>query len=307
MKVKSAILLFFTLLCTTCFAQVSGLVGLPPGFDYFYQVSKKDSIDDVRLRVQYHVTYKDAKEDADMTEDLQALDIGSRMSKYYSDAMVYCYEHLPLDLREREDKTEALQTAISQHAKYKGNVGVIYRNHPEQGNLFCYRSVEIEGITYSAYQEKYSYTEAIPQPDWTLEEGDTTICNYACQRATATFRGRTWRVWYALDLPYEEGPWKLGGLPGLILKAEDAAGEYDFTAIEIFKPKDRCIKKPDKKGYKKGSEKKIQASISACYKNLAGYIRMTEGDQSLDTMEQIGIKVNAEPRTPCFLEQEQLK
>lgn len=293
---------------TTGFAQVAGVPILIPEYNYLYQISKEDSIDDVRLRVQYYVTYKDAKEDVSMTEDMQALDIGSRMSKYYSDAMVYCYEHLPLDLREKEDKTEALQMAISQSMKYKGNIGVIYRNYPEAGNLSCYRPIEIEGTVYSVNQEKYTYTEAVPQPDWTLEAGDTTICNYACQRATTTFRGRTWRVWYALDLPYEEGPWKLGGLPGLILKAEDAAGEYCFTAIEIFKPKDRCIKKPDTRTYRNGSEKKIQETLRAYYKNPAGYIRMTEGDRTVGIMEQMGIKVNAEPRTPCFLEQkEQLK
>jgi len=305
MKNKFVALSFLSVLCATGFAQVSEVPVLMPDYNYFYQISKEDSIDDVRLRVQYHVTYKDAKEDVSMTEDMQALDIGSRMSKYYSDAIVYCYEHLPLELREKEDKTEAMQMAMSQSAKYKGNIGAIYRNYPEAGNLTCYRPIEIEGITYSSNQEKFTYTEAVPQPEWTLEEGDTTICSYACQRATATaFRGRTWRVWYALDLPYEEGPWKLGGLPGLILKAEDAAGEYSFTAIEIFKPKDRCIKKPDEKGYKKGSEKKIQETVSAYYKNLEGYLRMTQGDWMTDLMiNDMGVNLSSSPRTPCFLEQ----
>lgn len=43
------------------------------------------------------------------------------------------------------------------------------------------------------------------------------------------FKGRRWIVWYSPEISSSEGPWKLFGLPGLILKAEDNRGHYLFT------------------------------------------------------------------------------
>ena len=66
------------------------------------------------------------------------------------------------------------------------------------------------------------------RPVWKLEDGDTTIVEYACHKATTHFKGRTWHVWYAPDIPISEGPWKLSGLPGLILAAKDSEGLFSF-------------------------------------------------------------------------------
>lgn len=101
----------------------------------------------------------------------------------------------------------------------------IYKNLPVKNQL-TFR----EG-----YSPKYYYTELMPDFKWTMLEGDSTICSYSCQKAVTHFRGRIWYVWYTTDLPYNDGPWKLSGLPGLIMKAEDSKGDYSFTAFKIGK------------------------------------------------------------------------
>jgi hypothetical protein len=40
-----------------------------------------------------------------------------------------------------------------------------------------------------------------------------------CKKATTNFRGRYWEAWYTEEIPIGQGPWKLCGLPGMILKA----------------------------------------------------------------------------------------
>ena len=42
-----------------------------------------------------------------------------------------------------------------------------------------------------------------------------------------------WTVWFAPEIPLQEGPWKLCGLPGLILEACESSGQHSFTATGI--------------------------------------------------------------------------
>ncbi len=68
---------------------------------------------------------------------------------------------------------------------------------------------------------------------WILEDGNKEILGYNCKKATAQFRGRTWIVWYAPEIASSFGPWKLDGLPGLILEARDENSLLTFVATEI--------------------------------------------------------------------------
>ena len=68
---------------------------------------------------------------------------------------------------------------------------------------------------------------------WKMLGKDSVIAGYPCQLAETNFRGRTWKAWFTLDIPIPNGPWKLGGLPGLILKATDHTGWYDFDCAGI--------------------------------------------------------------------------
>lgn len=120
------------------------------------------------------------------------------------------------------------------------------------------------------------YEEPIPEFDWNLQEGDTTICTYPCKKAETSFRGRTWTVWYTEELPYNNGPWKLGGLPGLILKAIDKKGDYSFTAYKVFtttgKLHDFSIK-----GYKKTTAKQYAKDMTFYMKDQYGFYEYVTG------------------------------
>lgn len=103
----------------------------------------------------------------------------------------------------------------------------IYKNYPK-GKYTTYSSLG------SGNRGKYIViTEEIPMMQWTLTDSTKTIYGYKCQKATTNFRGRTYIAWFTHKLSFNNGPWKLGGLKGLILEAYDQEKHYHYIIKEI--------------------------------------------------------------------------
>ena len=74
---------------------------------------------------------------------------------------------------------------------------------------------------------KYTVDE-IMNFKWKLYPEYITIFNYKAQKATTEFGGRKWTAWFAKEIPFQDGPYKFKGLPGLILKIEDETKSNSF-------------------------------------------------------------------------------
>lgn len=166
----------------------------------------------------------------------------------------------------------------------------VLKNYPNQGML------TYKGIIFG---ELFCYQEQLPTMDWNLLDGDSIVCGYACQKAKVKFRGREWVVWYALDLPYSDGPWKLNGLPGVILKAQDAKGDFLFLAQKIAQVQfDRS--ELSTKRFKKTTAKDYAEDLILSYKDCFAFIEATRG---IKTTVSIGGKTRQPTsKTACLLE-----
>ncbi|MCD1117182.1 GLPGLI family protein [Chryseobacterium turcicum] len=67
--------------------------------------------------------------------------------------------------------------------------------------------------------------------DWKISKEKSKVLGYDVQKATTTLYGRKWSVWFAPEIPIQDGPHEFFGLPGLILKAEDSKGDHIFTLV----------------------------------------------------------------------------
>ncbi|WP_378186012.1 GLPGLI family protein [Aquimarina sp. W85] len=101
-------------------------------------------------------------------------------------------------------------------------------------NILIFR----ENVVMKNYIVKDSM-EVLP---WKLHKDQKKVSSYTCQKATTDYRGRQWTVWFTTEIPITHGPWKLRGLPGLILEANEASGKYEFIAHTIrLDPNDKII------------------------------------------------------------------
>lgn len=91
-----------------------------------------------------------------------------------------------------------------------------------------------EMIYIAQTPDNFYYKEKLPNLNWAIIDSDTmTISGYLCKKATTTYGGRYWTAWYTEELPLACGPWKLNGLPGLILSAYDSDNYFEFICVGI--------------------------------------------------------------------------
>ena len=93
------------------------------------------------------------------------------------------------------------------------------------------------------FPHEYESTEETPEIGWTLTEDTMTVSGYQCRQAKAIFRGVEWLAWYTDEIPSPAGPWRLGGLPGLIVQAESEVHRFNLSAL---RQETSLITMPDK-------------------------------------------------------------
>ena len=81
------------------------------------------------------------------------------------------------------------------------------------------------------FPHDFEGSDLTPEIAWTLTDDTVTVGGYLCQTATCKFRGVAWTVCYTEEIPSSAGPWRLRGLPGLIIKAESEA--HTFCLAEL--------------------------------------------------------------------------
>lgn len=144
----------------------------------------------------------------------------------------------------------------------KGESAYIYKNKPQR---------KITTIDEGPSQGGKSYLqvkEVIQPQNWTIQEDTLSILGYECQKATTSFRGRNYSVWFTLSIPISDGPWKFYGLPGIILKVEDDKGIFLFEAIGISRCANKEIKFPTDRKMEVCTLKQLNAYRRNRFKDL---------------------------------------
>lgn len=229
-------------------------------------------IDSASVRVWYALNALDIS-DIKTYDDLQRLEIGTSMSKYYS-YFVYNSDSLVTEWMKQHPSAQSIPMKLGIRGKMSQ-----YWSEYHYSEYFKNYSLN-EFTEYSrmpGFLEKANcqYTEDLPFQNWKISEDTLVILGYCCQKATCTFRGREYTAWFSIDIPISNGPWKFGGLPGLILKVFDTERLFVYECIRVdqYKSKFPITFYDDYNKYKKRKRKEVlqlQREVNENFLRLAG-------------------------------------
>ncbi len=218
-------------------------------------ISKYNVLDTANL----YITYKlDAVLDTIHTNiisnDRMILQVGNHFTKFYSDNLYQndsvCTElsKVSTDLPVNDDLYQGYE---------------IFKDNNSQAIKVTNRLPYMDNV--------FVYEESLPNIKWSISDENIEVAGYNCQKAEADFLGRKYIAWFTPDIPSNSGPWKLGGLPGLILKAYDKEKQYTFECIGISQKKNYI--KNYKWIYKRTTKEEWQKLERYFHEHAANYIK----------------------------------
>ena len=178
-------------------------------------IDRATPVDTARYKVTYSLKYKFHPDQRDAYNDTRIVQIGKRSVKDYSDIINY-FDSLA---------TEQVRRGAESYSNVSGNPWPLEIIRPIRGEKadLKYR------LSTSAF---FVYPDSVPSLEWNFSYEETySIMGYDCRKAAAEFAGRNYTAWFTPEIPLPFGPYKFGGLPGLILKLEDSERQYIWEAV----------------------------------------------------------------------------
>ncbi len=196
-----------------------------------------------RVRYSFSHVQDTTQKDKPYTENM-LLVIGKNASVYTS------YDKININLEREKQVQEQIKNQAGSN-NFKITIGSPGTPNKITNPLdYFFYANENKFFTKERLVNNYLIEEDAPKINWKITKDTASFSGVKCQKAIAKFKGRTWTAWFAPDMPFQSGPWKLNGLPGLIIEATDQTGtvKFQFAGIDDIKPED--TKTAEKEGPK---------------------------------------------------------
>ncbi len=194
---------------------------------------KKKEFPRAEIKVSYDYPHKHLKTDAKAydTEHKMMLLANNGYSKFFSP---------------RTEFLDSLKSTPSGEAIYNKMMRVGVKKYietqddsaiPRSQGWLCVFKIRSDSVVnvydQAGMLERGYYSEPLAEMVWEIGDSVKTVLGYECIMADTDYHGRHWTVWFTPDIPIQDGPWKLCGLPGLILEASETSGQHKFIATGI--------------------------------------------------------------------------
>lgn len=119
--------------------------------------------------------------------------------------------------------------------------------------------------------------------NWKLTNESKKVKDLTLQKATTHYGGRDWTAWFTKEIPFQEGPYKFHGLPGLIVELYDDKNDYKFDlvkSVKLDKHVNNMFIKMSKEMSVSTTWEKYKSTKLAYYESPINFLRNgREGDQ----------------------------
>ncbi|MFN4284905.1 MAG: GLPGLI family protein [Lacibacter sp.] len=192
----------------------------------------------------------------------------------------------------RSHELEKLDSILDANVGTNGNVAINKMKLPTTEKIFQKFQEEEISIERSFSGQQFIYNEAKPNFNWVITDEEKNIGGFNCRMAVGSFRGRQYHAWFTFDIPISAGPWKLMGLPGLVLDAVDTTGQVKFELVRI-ENKVKSTPLALSKSAKRVTRKQWEDMMDAFRKNPNAFIMANSNAGAVGNTETtIGIKFN---------------
>ena len=191
-------------------------------------------------------------------------------------SMFYNITSLWMDSVSRSDAERTAYGEMAASMMSKGQ-GASVPNR--SANIFVCKSFSDNSMrVYDDFCDQFAlYDENLDDMQWEIGDSVKNILGYECMLAKTEYHGRSWSVWFAIDVPIQDGPWKFHGLPGLILAAEDSTGTHKFEATGIERTKIHIPQMYREDYYSKEDRKSFLKAKRKYTDNPMAYILQSQG------------------------------
>ncbi len=135
---------------------------------------------------------------------------------------------------EMHQNDSLLLKQIENQMKMGGNMKVDIRTSVRKKNPMVIKKNKQTLVSINLGIDRYLVKED-QTIQWNIEKETKTIEGYKCQKATTTYSGRKWIAYFSNDIPFINGPYIFGGLPGLIIRLEDEKKDHFFELVSTKK------------------------------------------------------------------------
>lgn len=147
----------------------------------------------------------------------------------------------------------------------------------------AYFTMRFMNVAFNVWDSLYNFK-------WELLSDTMNILGLKCLAAKTNFRGRTYIAYYSPKYNTSEGPWKFGGLPGLILDVKSTDNYIEYQAIKIDDNYKDKISYPDLRKYKFSD---WNSFVDDYKTTVSKYIKLVKSSENYPTGGSVVLKIES--------------
>jgi GLPGLI family protein len=253
-------------------------------FLFYFQKGYNQNVETAKIEVKYNFSYLIDTLTKSIYSEIMVLYIGDFASEFKS------FDKISQD--------SALLQELRKNVRSENNI--VINGHSKNLISWVVYKFNNDFFIKQTTVKEYLMKDVLPKINWEIIDSTKEIFGITCQKAVGDFRGRTYEVWFTTSMPLSFGPWKLSGLPGLIIEASDTKKQVNFFFAGLRKLNNSSILIKIPENVIHTTKKDYENMREAMLNNPNEYLKNTMG-VSIRSSNNLPIRTRKKSNNPLEL------